>query len=476
MSILTDRLNYFIDKRKERVSELARRSGIDRATLHQYLSDRRSLKNRAHLEALIAELHLSPQETEEIYQAYERVRIGEYRYGRRQAIASLLDSLQFVSDQPPEATPHLQETDRLEPDVFSDGKLNVRRKIYGVIRDAAAREQSLKLLIQPNASDLFEPLLLLWQSTRTAQVDHLICLEMDGGQDGCANLTLIQQVVRYSVGIPRYQPYYYYGSIQEHYGLMNLLPNLLMTDRYALLLSSDLNAAILLTQEEQLRFFHETFDKMKAKSRRLTRSFDGFNEALTYQLTELMQQLTPDSLGLYPGLFSIPFWDREIIHTYISKQLPDWEKMAEGYFAFAEYLNGFFSAQKLMSAEDVREFILTGALREYPSYLFSEPCSVDDRKTLVERAAQAIEDGWFHARLVPKEVYPTNYRWEIAVYRASFILFYHSDTQFRVFLFEEPDILDAAYDYIKSLSERPEILSTDETAAQLRQWVRQYLN
>ena len=48
MSILTDRLNYFIDKRKERVSELARRSGIDRATLHQYLSDRRSLKNRAH--------------------------------------------------------------------------------------------------------------------------------------------------------------------------------------------------------------------------------------------------------------------------------------------------------------------------------------------------------------------------------------------------------------------------------------------
>lgn len=55
------------------------------------------------------------------------------------------------------------------------------------------------------------------------------------------------------------------------------------------------------------------------------------------------------------------------------------------------------------------------------------------------------------------------------------MLQYSSQNYFRVFQFEETDILDAMYDFLESLSVKETVLDDSQSAALLRQWVEKYL-
>lgn len=46
MSVLSEKLKYFIDQKGLSIADLARSSGIERSTLYQYIKDRRPLQNR----------------------------------------------------------------------------------------------------------------------------------------------------------------------------------------------------------------------------------------------------------------------------------------------------------------------------------------------------------------------------------------------------------------------------------------------
>ena len=99
----------------------------------------------------------------------------------------------------------------------------------------------IRLLTQPDNDLLMESLLLLCDDNVQTRVTQIICLEVNGGRDGCRNLENIRRILRYGIGIRRYEPRYYYGSPTEHYGIMNVMPYLVVTDRYAVQISSDLS-------------------------------------------------------------------------------------------------------------------------------------------------------------------------------------------------------------------------------------------
>ena len=49
------------NKRKQSIVELAKRSGIERSTLYQYLKGKRPMQNRGHLDTIMSWLHLTPE-------------------------------------------------------------------------------------------------------------------------------------------------------------------------------------------------------------------------------------------------------------------------------------------------------------------------------------------------------------------------------------------------------------------------------
>ena len=93
MSVLSEKLSYFVEQRGRNMAELAKRCGIERSTLYQYLRGRRPLQNRGQLEAVMSELHLTPDERAEVWEAYEITRIGVRNYNRRCKVREILDSL-----------------------------------------------------------------------------------------------------------------------------------------------------------------------------------------------------------------------------------------------------------------------------------------------------------------------------------------------------------------------------------------------
>ena len=96
MSVLSEKLSYFTEQKDQNIADLAKRSGIERSTLYQYLKGKRPLQNRAQLEALMSELHLTPDERTEVMEAYELARVGVKIYNRRRKVREILGSLLTV--------------------------------------------------------------------------------------------------------------------------------------------------------------------------------------------------------------------------------------------------------------------------------------------------------------------------------------------------------------------------------------------
>ena len=149
MSVLSEKLKYFIDQKGLSIANLAKRSGIERSTLYQYINDRRPLQNRTQLEAIMLELHLTPDEREEVLEAYEITRIGVKNYNRRRKVREILESLLTLEEGNTETVKtgggiNLPE---MENKGLIRGELEVNRVVHQVIQETAQRGGQLKLLV-----------------------------------------------------------------------------------------------------------------------------------------------------------------------------------------------------------------------------------------------------------------------------------------------------------------------------------------
>ena len=153
--------------------------------------------------------------------------------------------------------------------------------------------------------------------------------------------------------------------------------------------------------------------------------------------------------------------------------------MIEEYIAYTAAL---YQAKKqgqvtvLMNGAFVEAFLQTAFSGNIPAVFFAKPCPPADRRELIRRILQAVEEGWYHIRMVPAEEFSLGYRWEVLIHQGkNLMLQYSSQNYFRVFQFEETDILDAMYDFLESLSVKETVLDDSQSAVLLRQWVEKYL-
>ena len=159
----------------------------------------------------------------------------------------------------------------------------------------------IRLLTQPDNDLLMESLLLLCDDNVQTRVTQIICLEVNGGRDGCRNLENIRRILRR----------YYYGSPAEHYGIMNVMPYLVVTDRYAVQISSDWKAAILHSNVEVVGYFGQFFEKMRRQSHTLMVSVDGFGGNQAKWGQDYLRGTTFSStMEICSGLCSVQFWDK----------------------------------------------------------------------------------------------------------------------------------------------------------------------
>ena len=481
MKNLWEYLALYMENKNISAPYLAARTGIDRATIYQYINGTRPLVNENHLNAIMRELHLSPGERMNLLQAYERERVGPPIYNRRQKFEALLRSLQdFPTVQlPTVVTENAAALPAEALPVMAEGELKINAVLHQIFLDAARRDADLALLTQPDGRAALDALLLLWPQTKHARITHLICLESDSNKSSEINLEYAQQVIRYSVGLVRYDPFYFYGAADEHYGAMNLLPYLIFSDRYAVQLSANWQTALIYTDEQIVQYFANAFRHMQDRSRPLLTRMEGIAGRAQWGMDYLTEVDFTGILSMHPNLTAYQFWDEEIIRTYLSEAIPYREEMIAAYTQNTSYMNRLhkmYGIHDIVNAAVVEDFIKTGLFKEFPPILADRPLSKADRRKLMERLISGIQEGWYHFQMLPPEMYAAHIRWEIGCQKNSHLLFQHStQTGFVIYRFEEPDIVHTAYDYLQSLVERPNTLNEIQAIPLIRQWMKQYL-
>ena len=94
MSVFSDLLEEILTEKDIRISQLAKATGISRATLHHYVYGQRPIQKKEHFDAIVGALTLSPGQMESMREAYQIELIGEPLY-RQMELKPLCMALMF---------------------------------------------------------------------------------------------------------------------------------------------------------------------------------------------------------------------------------------------------------------------------------------------------------------------------------------------------------------------------------------------
>ena len=99
--------------------------------------------------------------------------------------------------------------------------------------------------------------------------EHILCLENVQENNDCYNIQMLCGVAPLLKANFSYIPYYFYDSVQAHYGMMSLFPCMILGSREALLFSADGSEGCCSGETLSWPLLRETFELCKKNARPL---------------------------------------------------------------------------------------------------------------------------------------------------------------------------------------------------------------
>lgn len=464
------------------IGYFSKKCAIDRSTLYQYLSGKRNLVNSKHFEPILSALQLTPQESQQVMEAYELTQTGSIIYNQRRAVKEILYTL---SDVP---APHrITKTEHTQlhysqPYEILNGELDIKNALFSLIQLAYEYDSNLQILLQPEHEILFPALLSANLSKGNLTVIHIICLE-DNVIDGrVENLKRMKKILDFGTICPNYQPLYYYGTAAEHFHSINILPGLVVCGHAALQLSTDEKTAILFTDPKLISFFQTQFTQLTNQCKPLMTHNYNYLSDKEWQKHYESKESSPNFQTIYEicnGLCSIPFFTQELLSTYVNHKLPNYASLVDTYTQYSSLIHQLKRANHMVAffnPSSVLKFIQDGVLLEYPELLLEKPLSIRDRKHIITSILQACQEGWYQIHFVDEKHFPIESYWGISVKQHfSVLMQYMLNDSLSIFYFDEPGIVEAFSDYFKALSESSFTKSFAESVELLQSWRDMYL-
>lgn len=481
MSAISEKLSFYMEQRQMTLPQLSVLCNIERSTLYQYLKGKRPLKNKVQLERIVLNLRLMPEEIEELMTIYEMEQMGQELYYQRKNIGEFLGELPAIS--------HEFSLNRGMRGEISDefhgkpgtiyGKLAVKQVVFQIMQFASTHGRSMQIYLPPLCEDLVDILEIFREGVSECRVVHIVGMEPDSNRDITPNLKQIKTIMRSCNMVPDYQALYYYGRAKERFGTMSILPGLIVTDEAALQLSADGSCGLLHTDKAEIDFFAELFFKLENKCLPLLHYQTGMEAVIGFCFEDFKTMLFDDMLEMCNGMCSMQFWSEEIIRTYLNHQVPEYEQLA---VMISQYCNYVYEKKSkghtrvMMNTRGILDFICTGIFREYPEAYFEKPLSVEDRCVILERLLSACEEGWYEFCIVEEKNFPLPGDWEIMVNRRNQATIQgFVEDECKVFACTESGMVEAIYDYLNYFSESDCVMSPEQSIAQVKHWMKEYL-
>ncbi|MCL1879569.1 MAG: helix-turn-helix domain-containing protein [Actinomycetia bacterium] len=304
MSLFGEQLRHAQQGSGVSVSELARLSGIERTTLHKFISGERMPKLQQ-VETLLQAMSLSPDEKAELLATFEVTRSGEGQFRQRQKVLSVIKDISqaysaglpsndrdSVLIEPPEIL--RRETESLSGEFT----------INNLIAELISGEEHILYFSMPHDYQFFYDLLLK---------KHLASPKLTGNgffsfvkaKKAYLNLNILAAIAPFLTLGDRFLAYYVYSDAERKDLFAVPFPYFIHSSRYTLLLSEGLNRAIVSKNNAIRDSFQITcMDYLEASSMLLSRG-----SMITQLLDDCSYSQTDDPTG---GDFRIIGFDGQL--------------------------------------------------------------------------------------------------------------------------------------------------------------------
>lgn len=389
MSEFSELLAYYIHSKDIKTYALAQYCGLDRSNMYKIINGKRKPNSSEMVNKICKFLHLLPAEEAELQEAYQISLLGHDNYYRRK------DVLKFFSEFNPTQSSFSEQGTTSVSVLNTSGTivLNSRNEINHALSHIILLELTkdtghLRLLFQPDFEYIMAFLAAESSSAANTRIDHIICLNnnsMTTHSHRNYNLNCLRQVLPLYGTIPMYNCCYYYDNITSKTDSIGMFPYIVISEKYACLLSADIQKGYLTSDPASINLFKSIFDKYINRLTPLLKRIDNIFAQLEYITAIMAGENTAYSFQMTPCL--TPFITNRIMEKYIIHDIPNRALFIE---KFKNYTQKLTAEQKsnnityIFSINGILHFMETGKIGEYPADAYM-PLDMSDRIYLLRQ-------------------------------------------------------------------------------------------
>ena len=393
-TLLSETLRQIIAEYGVVITNLAQMMEIDRTTLQHIISGKRS-PNKMQMDKLLQFISIPTNKKTMILQAYEATIHGADKFKQHEKIKSIIEKIAFSSMvKPASAVPShratITSTCETE-DLY--GILAINQSIINVVND---ENESVSFFMPPNFSFFYDTLFAKFITSETLSVTCFFPIS-DGTGNAMSDLEYFESFIPFFASQKHgFQAHFMRGQNPLNDTSIVPFPYFISTSTHVLLLSADMNHAILTKQETFMQMYHEKCQNLLSISSPLC-SYPSFSDLLLFLPNSNSPKDITSSIENQP-CFQF-FLTKQLIEKYTiinSEEDAAFINLYKKYICDLQKEPNFFCA---FGSEGLMHFVETGILAVWPPSL-TGPFDVPDRIEMLERMLLGIKNDEFHCRMI----------------------------------------------------------------------------
>ena len=194
MSVFSELLEEILTEKDIKISQLAKMTGISRATLHHYVHGQRPIQKKEHFDATL--------------------------YKQRRQIFQFFRSLGTIQEKSMTDDFHLEVHTNDGNEVPRSEVIAERNKvslaIFNILKAASGCQDAVMLYADPLSPSLMAVMNAPSLSSNASDFSHIFKLEVATNRRDNRNIETIEAVMKYATIIQKYRPLYYYESCSRY--------------------------------------------------------------------------------------------------------------------------------------------------------------------------------------------------------------------------------------------------------------------
>lgn len=471
-------LKEHISRQDIKIQNLAFISGVDRSLIQKMIKGDRVPADKEVLERIILALMLTPRQAVELRNLYHIARIGEEVYQRHLMVKDVLEYFGTVSNKSDALikTNYTHTFENVHDNAVFNGTHDINHLVKTVIEiEAAKKDASIKLVIQPDYSFLVEHLAIMGGTYNNLSIEHIFCLQesIKEKDENRYNLNCIKSIAPLLTSGCSYNPYIYYDNVPSHINNTSIFPYIIITSDYVVAISYNYAHAVLYQDISFHKLFTTIYNNIKfytiALVEKLPSPIDTYN--CYTNRSEPFNGRALNESELCFTMFSQPclmfFITKTILERY-SNDFPGREELLEVISQRSkDYLSKIkagYDYTTYFTLEGLKDFWETGRIREIPD-AFYKPLNKRDRLYLLNMLYDISEKYNYNTILVNNEMLRLTDRLVATATDDSSIslIFHHPEKDAICFNIKEKSLTYSFFRFFEYLKNSDFIISKAET-------------